>query len=121
MKSDPSPDSPKNVKQAAFSRLARDSAFELVLTFVLLFGVTSIVRWVIGPSAISRAIPQFHAELLIVGENCFSSQYGTEQLGDAVRRHPRSREGTKPPHGQRNRRIYVTSRELPWGTEDQPS
>ena len=35
--------------------------------FTLLFGVTSIVRWVIGPSLISRVIPQIHAELLIVG------------------------------------------------------
>jgi len=33
----------------------------------MLFGVTSIVRWVIGPSPISRMIPQIHAELLIVG------------------------------------------------------
>jgi glycerol uptake facilitator-like aquaporin len=55
------------VEQAAFARLARDSAFEFMLTVVLLFGVTSIVRWVIGPSPISRAIPQIHAQLLIVG------------------------------------------------------
>jgi len=39
----------------------------LLLTFVLLFGVTSIVRWVIGPSSISREIPQIHLQLLIVG------------------------------------------------------
>jgi glycerol uptake facilitator-like aquaporin len=58
---------PKNVERVASARLARDSAFELILTFVLLFGVTSIVRWVIGPSPISQAIPQIHAELLIVG------------------------------------------------------
>jgi glycerol uptake facilitator-like aquaporin len=43
------------------------SACELLLTFVLLFGVVTIVRWVIGPSAVSRAIPQIHLELLIVG------------------------------------------------------
>lgn len=55
------------MEQAAFARLARDSAFEFMLTVVLLFGVTSIVRWVIGPSPISRAIPQVHAQLLIVG------------------------------------------------------
>jgi glycerol uptake facilitator-like aquaporin len=55
------------VEQVAFARLARDSAFELLLTFVLLFGVTSIVRWVIGPSPISRAIPQIHGQLVIVG------------------------------------------------------
>jgi glycerol uptake facilitator protein/aquaporin Z len=38
-----------------------------MLTFVLLVGVVSIVRWVIGPSPISRAIPGTHAELWIVG------------------------------------------------------
>ena len=45
----------------------RDSALELLLTFFMLFGVTSIVRWVIGPSPISRMIPQIQAELCIVG------------------------------------------------------
>jgi glycerol uptake facilitator-like aquaporin len=55
------------VEHVAFARLARDSAFELMLTFVLLFGVVSIVRWVIGPSPISRAVPGIHAELWIVG------------------------------------------------------
>jgi glycerol uptake facilitator-like aquaporin len=64
---DQSPGPVKNVEQAAFARLARDSAFELMLTFILLFGVTSIVRWVIGPSPISKAIPQIHAQLFIVG------------------------------------------------------
>lgn len=58
---------PKNVERAAFTRLARDSAFELILTFVLLFGVATIVRWVMGPSPISRAVPGIHAELWIVG------------------------------------------------------
>ena len=48
-------------------RILRDSALEMLLTFLMLFGVTSIVRWVIGPSPISRMIPQIHAELLIVG------------------------------------------------------
>ena len=38
-----------------------------ILTFILLFGVTSIVRWVIGPSLISRVIPHIDAEPLIVG------------------------------------------------------
>jgi glycerol uptake facilitator-like aquaporin len=66
-KLDQPPRTSKNVEQAAFPRLARDSAFELMLTFVLLFGVTSIVRWVTGPSPISRAIPQIHTQLLIVG------------------------------------------------------
>ena len=43
------------------------SALEFLLTFVLLFGVVTFVRWVIGPSAISHAIPQIHLQLLIVG------------------------------------------------------
>ncbi|MFF2014174.1 MIP/aquaporin family protein [Streptomyces sp. NPDC058195] len=34
---------------------------------MLLFGVTTIVRWVIGPSFISDRIPQIHLQLLIVG------------------------------------------------------
>jgi glycerol uptake facilitator-like aquaporin len=55
------------MKNVPLALLARNSAFELILTSVLLFGVTSIVRWVIGPSPISRAIPGIHAELLIVG------------------------------------------------------
>jgi len=54
-------------QQVPFARILRDSALELLLTSVMLFGVTTIVRWVIGPSPISRAIPQIHAELLIVG------------------------------------------------------
>ena len=58
---------PKEAERVASAQLARNSARELILTFTLLFGVTSIVRWVIGPSLISRVIPQIHAELLIVG------------------------------------------------------
>ena len=58
---------PKNAERLAIVRLARDSAIELILTFILLFGVTTIVRWVIGPSPISRAAPGIHAELWIVG------------------------------------------------------
>ena len=42
------------------------SSLELVLTAVLLFAVTTIVRFVVGPSAISRAFPQIHVELVIV-------------------------------------------------------
>jgi glycerol uptake facilitator-like aquaporin len=56
---------PKEAERVA--PLSQDSAFELILTFVLLFGVTSIVRWVTGPSLISRVIPQINVELLIVG------------------------------------------------------
>src|SRR5437588_7117625 len=58
---------PKEAERVALAQLARNSAFELILTVILLFGVTSIVRWVIGPSLIARVIPQIHAELLIVG------------------------------------------------------
>ena len=58
---------PKEAERVALAQLARNSAFELILTVILLFGVTSIVRWVIGPSLMSRGIPQIHAELLIVG------------------------------------------------------
>ena len=50
-----------------FVELMRHSALELILTSILLFGVTTIVRFVVGPSAISRAFPQIHLELLIVG------------------------------------------------------
>src|ERR1700730_3810370 len=64
---DESPGPPNDPERVTFARLVRDSALELLLTFLMLFGVTSIVRWVIGPSPISRMIPQIHAELLIVG------------------------------------------------------
>src|SRR5260370_35744886 len=47
--------------------LARHTALELILTSILLFGVTTIVSFVVGPSPISRAFPQIHVELLIVG------------------------------------------------------
>jgi glycerol uptake facilitator-like aquaporin len=43
------------------------SALEFSLTFVLLFGVVTIVRWVVGPSAVARAIPDIHLQLLIIG------------------------------------------------------
>jgi glycerol uptake facilitator-like aquaporin len=58
---------PDKAERVTLGRLARDSAFELILTSVLLFGVVSIVRWVIGPSPISRTIPGIRAELWIVG------------------------------------------------------
>src|SRR6201993_1376999 len=54
-------------QQLPLARILRDSALELFLTFLMLFGVVSIVRWVIGPSPISQTIPEIHAELLIVG------------------------------------------------------
>jgi glycerol uptake facilitator-like aquaporin len=45
----------------------RHSAYEAVLTAALLFGVATVVRWVIGVSPISRALPGIHLELLVVG------------------------------------------------------
>ena len=62
-----SPALPKNAESLGIVRLARESAIELILTSILLFGVVTIVRWVIGPSPISRAIPGIHVELWIVG------------------------------------------------------
>jgi glycerol uptake facilitator-like aquaporin len=62
-----SPARSKNAERPGIVRLARDSAIELILTSILLFGVVTIVRWVIGPSPISRVIPGIHAELWIVG------------------------------------------------------
>jgi len=64
---DESQRSTKKVEGILFDQLARNTARELILTFILLFGVTTIVRWVIGPSLISRSIPQIHAELVLVG------------------------------------------------------
>ena len=43
------------------------SLLELMLTAVLLFGVTTAVRFIVGPSPISRTLPQIHVELVIVG------------------------------------------------------
>ncbi len=51
----------------ATGQLWRHSAYEALLTTVLLFGVVTAVRWVIGASPISRAIPGIHLELLVVG------------------------------------------------------
>jgi len=50
-----------------FVELTRHSALELILTSILVFGVTTIVRFVVGTSPISSAFPQIHFELLIVG------------------------------------------------------
>jgi glycerol uptake facilitator-like aquaporin len=47
--------------------LIRQSALELLLTAALLCGVTTFIRFVVGPSALSRAVPQIHPELAIVG------------------------------------------------------
>jgi glycerol uptake facilitator protein/aquaporin Z len=50
-----------------FGTLIRNSMLELILTGVLLFGVTTFVRFVVGPSPISRALPQIHVQLFLVG------------------------------------------------------
>jgi glycerol uptake facilitator-like aquaporin len=55
------------VRAPAPSQLLRHSAYEAVLTAVMLFSAASAVRWVIGASPISRAIPGIHLELLVVG------------------------------------------------------
>jgi len=56
----------KQAERVAFVQLGRNTAYEFILTSILLFGVASIVRWVIGPSVISRSIPQIHTELVLV-------------------------------------------------------
>ena len=53
--------------QPRLGTLIRQSGLELILTSVLLFGITTIVRFVVGPSPISRALPQIHVQLGIVG------------------------------------------------------
>jgi glycerol uptake facilitator-like aquaporin len=65
------PDPPGRARRAenpvSLRTLIWHSALEFSLTFVLLFGVVTIVRWVIGPSAVARAVPHIHLQLLIVG------------------------------------------------------
>jgi glycerol uptake facilitator-like aquaporin len=50
-----------------FVELMWHGSIELVLTSTLLFGVTTTVRFVVGPSPVSGAVPRIHIELLIVG------------------------------------------------------
>src|SRR5258708_3400459 len=64
---DDSVDTSNAPEPVTFGKLVRHSALELILTFFMLFGVTSIVRWVIGRSLISRTFPEIKVELLIVG------------------------------------------------------
>ena len=64
---DDSVDPSNDARSGTFGQLVRHSALELIVTFFMLFGVTSIVRWVIGPSLISRTFPEIQVELLIVG------------------------------------------------------
>ena len=53
--------------QLPLGALIRNSMLELILTCGLLFGVTTIVRFVVGASPISRALPQIHVQLFLVG------------------------------------------------------
>jgi glycerol uptake facilitator-like aquaporin len=62
-----SADRARPASQLPLSQVLRHSAYEALLTAVLLFGVASVVRWVIGASPISRTIPGIHLELLVVG------------------------------------------------------
>ena len=64
---DDSADPSNDPKSVTFDQLVRHSALELILTCFMLFGVTSIVRWVIGPSLISRTFPEIQVQLLVVG------------------------------------------------------
>ena len=63
----PAPAAEPAAAELSSRQVAWHSGGEFLLTTVLLFGVVSIVRWVIGPSPLSRAIPGIHLELLIVG------------------------------------------------------
>jgi glycerol uptake facilitator protein/aquaporin Z len=53
--------------QVQLRALIRNSMLELILTSALLFGITTIVRFVVGDSPISRALPQIHVQLFLVG------------------------------------------------------
>ena len=46
------------VERLTFARILRDSVYEFLITSLMLFGVTSIVRWVIGSSPIPRRVQQ---------------------------------------------------------------
>jgi glycerol uptake facilitator protein/aquaporin Z len=45
----------------------RHSGVELVLTFLLLFGVATIARWVTGPSVLFEGVPEPRFRLLVIG------------------------------------------------------
>lgn len=50
-----------------WATIAGHASIELLLSCVLLLGITTIVRWVIGPSPVSSAVTDIHLQLLIVG------------------------------------------------------
>ncbi|AQW54674.1 MIP/aquaporin family protein [Streptomyces violaceusniger] len=61
----PAPPAPAG--PVTWTLVARNSALECLLAFALLFGVTTIVRWIAGPSPVSAAIPYPHLKLLVIG------------------------------------------------------
>ncbi|MFK0159854.1 MIP/aquaporin family protein [Streptomyces sp. NPDC090499] len=58
---------PASASAPGWRTAALGSVLECLLATVLLFGVTTIVRWVAGPSPVSAAIPQIHEKLLVIG------------------------------------------------------
>jgi glycerol uptake facilitator-like aquaporin len=62
-------ESKKDMTRSTLSvpKVVLHAGIELVLTSFLLFGITTIVRFVIAPSPISRLLPGIHLDLLIVG------------------------------------------------------
>jgi glycerol uptake facilitator protein/aquaporin Z len=61
------PSRPVTGSRPSTATLLRHAGAELVLTTVLLFGVETAVRWVIGPSPVSEALGGIHLELVLVG------------------------------------------------------
>ncbi|GAA4998608.1 MIP/aquaporin family protein [Actinopolymorpha pittospori] len=61
------PTGPNSVAPEDWATIVRHGLVEAALTLVLLFGVLTIVRWVVGPSPVSATIPQIHLQLLIIG------------------------------------------------------
>jgi glycerol uptake facilitator-like aquaporin len=64
---DPRNPDTRTVAPLSWRRTVLHSAYEATLTTALLFCVTSLVRWFIGPSPVSRVAHGIHLELLFVG------------------------------------------------------
>jgi glycerol uptake facilitator-like aquaporin len=58
---------PVDAHGADRATLGRHAVYEGVLTTLLLFGIVTFVRWFVGPSPISRAVPDIHLEVAVVG------------------------------------------------------
>jgi glycerol uptake facilitator-like aquaporin len=54
-------------RPVSWRTVAQGSALEFVLAAALLFGVTTIVRWIAGASPVSAAIPELHVQLVLIG------------------------------------------------------